>query len=174
MQDSGRTMAPNIMTAFFIVCLTTMWMVIFTVKPELTNTTSQIIDSSHNGTVPVQDSSNQQQQDDELQCDFTGSEVQEVRRRKFFGLMKSLFDKTTHRRLPPPPTDAGAKLIWNIWLASRTIVRPAVSGVVAFVTTLLAVQTLEAVWSCSIPLAMDCTAALLWTDGGETPPNSPP
>ena len=32
-------------------------------------------DSSHNGTVPVQVSNNKQQQDDELWCDFTGSDV---------------------------------------------------------------------------------------------------
>ena len=91
-------MTPNIMTAFFMtVCLTIVWMVIFTVKLESMNTVRQIINSSHNGTVPVQVYSNQQQQDDELQCDFTGSDVQEVRRRKFFGLVESLFDKTTHR-----------------------------------------------------------------------------
>ena len=85
-------------------------MVIFTLKLESMNTVCQIIDSSHNGTVPVQVFSNQQQQDGELQCDFAGSDVQEVRRRKFFGLMKSLSGKTTHRRLPPPPIDAGAKV----------------------------------------------------------------
>ena len=84
-------MAPNIMAAFFIpVCLTIVWMVIFTVKLESINTVAarQIIYSSHNGTVPVQVSNNQQQQDDELRCDSTGSDVQEVRplrRSKFFG-----------------------------------------------------------------------------------------
>ena len=84
-------MAPNIMTAFFMtVCLTIVWMVIFTVKLESINTARQIIDSSHNGTVSVQDSStgNQQQQNDELWCDCTGCDVQEVRplrRSKFFG-----------------------------------------------------------------------------------------
>ena len=106
------------------VCLTIVWMVIFTVKLESINTVAarQIIYSSHNGTVSVQVSSNQQQQDDELRCDFTGSDLQEVCCRKFFGLMKSHFDKTTHRRLPPPPTDA-SELIWNIRLASATVVR---------------------------------------------------
>ena len=59
------------------VCFT-----IFTVNLGSLYTVRQIIDSSHNGTVPVQDSSNQQQQDDELRCDLTGSDVQEVRRRK--------------------------------------------------------------------------------------------
>ena len=82
-------MAPNIMTAFFIpVCLTIVWMVIFTVKLESINTGHQNFDSSHNGTVSVQVSNNQQQQDDELRCDSTGSDVQEVRplrRSKFFG-----------------------------------------------------------------------------------------
>ena len=67
------------------------------------------------------------------ECDFTGSDLQEVSRSKYFGLMKSRFDKTTHRRLPPPLTNARANLIWNIRLASRTVVRPAVLGVVAFV-----------------------------------------
>ena len=34
-----------------------------------------------------------EQQDDELQCDITGSDAQEMRRRrKFFVLTKSLFD----------------------------------------------------------------------------------
>ena len=33
-----------------------------------------------------------EQQDDELQCDITGSDAQEMRSRKFFVLMKSLFD----------------------------------------------------------------------------------
>ena len=83
------------------VCLT-----IFSVNLESMNTVRQIIHSSHNGTVPVQVSSNQQQQNDELQCDFTRSDVQEVRRRKFFVLMKSLFEQddsltaasSTHRR----------------------------------------------------------------------------
>ena len=105
------------MTALCItICITMVLTVCFTifttVNLESMNTVCQVIDSSH--TVPVQVSSNQQHQDDELQCDFTWSDVQEVLRRKFFGLMKSLFDKTTHRRLPPPPTDAAAKLIWNI------------------------------------------------------------
>ena len=106
------------------VCLTIVWMIVFTVKLESINTVTarQIIYSSHNGTVPVQVSSNQQQQDDELLCEFTGSEVQEVRCSKFFGLMKSCFDETTHRRLLPPPTDA-SELIWNIRLASSTVVR---------------------------------------------------
>ena len=129
-------MAPNIMTAFFMtVCLTIVWMVIFTVKLESINTGHQNFDSNHNGTVSVQVSNNQQQQDDELRCDCTGCDVQEVRplrSSKFFGLMKSLLDNTTHRRLPLPPTHA-SELIWNIRLASGTVVRPAVSGVVAFV-----------------------------------------
>ena len=77
-------MAPNIMTAFLITaCLTIVWMVMFFIKLESINTTRQIIDSSHNGNVQVQVSSNQQQQDDEQRCGFTGSDVQEVRRRKF-------------------------------------------------------------------------------------------
>ena len=94
-------MTPNIMTALFMtVCLTIVWMVIFTERLESINAVAarQIIYSSHNGTVPAQVSSNQQQQNDELRCDFTGSDLQEVRSCKFFGLMKSLFDKKTHRR----------------------------------------------------------------------------
>ena len=86
-------MVPNIMT---VLCITICITVCFTFFTGSMNTVRQIIDSCHNGTVPVQVFSNQQQQDDELQCDFTGSDVQEVRRRKFFGLVESLFDKTTH------------------------------------------------------------------------------
>ena len=123
-------MAPNIMTVLCITICITVCFIIFTGSM---NTVHQIIDSCHNGTVPVQVFCNQQQQDDDLQCDFTGSDVQEVRRRKFFGLMESLFDKTTHRRLPPPPIDARAKVcIWNLKIAmqpSGTVVRPAVSSI---------------------------------------------
>ena len=60
-----------------------------------------------------------------------------MRRSKLFVLMKSLFDKTTHRQLQPPPTDAGTTMcIWNLRLAmepSMSVVRPAVSDVVAAV-----------------------------------------
>ena len=79
MQDSNKTVVPNVMTALWItVCIILVCMVFFTVNLQLINIARQIIDSSHNGTVPVQVSRDQQQQDDELRCDFTGSDVQEV------------------------------------------------------------------------------------------------
>ena len=75
MQDSSKTVVPNVMTELWIVVwlVTIVWMVSFTVNLESINMARQIFNSSHNGTVPVQVSSNQQQQDDELRCDFTES-----------------------------------------------------------------------------------------------------
>ena len=75
-------MSPNIMTLFCITVVMTVCLTILTVNLVSMNTVRQIIDASNS--VPVQVSSNQQQQDDELRCDFTGSDAQEVRRRKFF------------------------------------------------------------------------------------------
>ena len=46
------------------------------------------------------------------------STAQEVRRWSLLVLMKTLFDKKTHRRLPPPPTDAGTTVcIWKLGLS---------------------------------------------------------
>ena len=60
-----------------------------------------------------------------------------MRRHKFFGLIKSLFKKTTHQRLPPSPTDARTTVcIWKLRSAmerSESVVRRAVSSVVASV-----------------------------------------